>query len=134
METTLSHPVEEVEHVVVTWNNVTAEPHRFGGREFKLNNTEIGHIHYSGMLDIPFSRAIRDLLLKTGQAKAHHFLPETGWISFPMKSNAASIDHGLRLLRLSYLFKAKRKKEVTLNVDEELIELEFGEEINALIL
>ena len=133
MGTLLSHPVEEVEQVVVTWKNITTEPHRFGGKEFKLNNTEIGHIHFSGMLDIPFTRAIRDVLLKTGQAKPHHFLPETGWISFPMKSNPSSIKHGLRLLRLSYLFKAKRKKETRLNVDEELIELEFGDEINALI-
>lgn len=133
MATLLAHPVEEVEQTVVTWKNITTSPHRFGGKEFKLNNTEIGHIHFNGMLDIPFTRAIRDVLLKTGQAKRHHFLPDTGWISFQMKSNPASIQHGLRLLRLSYLFKSRRKNETSLNVDEELNELEFGDEINALI-
>lgn len=133
METLISHPVEEMERIAGSWNQVTVEPHRFGGKEFKFYETEIGHIHFNGMLDIPFSRAIRDVLLKMGLVKQHHYLPETGWISFPMKNNPASLSRGAKLLRLSYLFRAKRKGDRSLNINAELNELNFGAEINALL-
>ena len=132
METNISHPVEEIEHIASSWKNITVKPHRFGGKEFKLLDTEIGHIHFTGMLDIPFPKAIRDVLIKKRMVKQHHYLPETGWISFPMKSDPSSVHQGANLLRLSYLFRAKRKGEKALNIQDELNGLNFGEEINAL--
>ncbi|HUM46361.1 MAG TPA: DUF5519 family protein [Chitinophagales bacterium] len=132
METLISHPVEEIERIAGSWNQVTVEPHRFGGREFKFYETEIGHIHFNGMLDIPFSRAIRDVLLKMDLVKQHHYLPETGWISYRVKNNPSSVNRGAKLLRLSYLFRARRKGDNSLDLKAELDQLNFGEEINVL--
>ena len=35
----------------------------FGGREFRFGSGEIGHIHPSGVVDIPFPRSVRNALL-----------------------------------------------------------------------
>jgi len=125
--------VDEIIRIVTSWDHITTEPHRFGGTEFVLDTTEIGHIHNNGLLDIPFSRAIREILVKNGNAKPHHILPETGWISFYTRDTGASIDEALKLLRLSYLFRLKRRKTVAIDFEEELKKLNFGEEISTLI-
>ena len=46
--------IETIEKEILNWPYVTAEPHRFGGVEFRLNKREIGHIHSEGLADIPF--------------------------------------------------------------------------------
>jgi len=70
--------LEEFEREVTSWAGVSAHPHRFGGREFRLGEAEVGHIHVGGILDIPFPRAIRDALLDDGLAGAHHWIPNSG--------------------------------------------------------
>ncbi len=96
--------VDAVVNTVSVWAGVTVEPHRFGGREFKLENIEIGHIHTGGLVDIPFTRAIREQLVAEHLAEPHHILPESGWISFYMRT-AGDLERALWLLRLSYLQK-----------------------------
>jgi Family of unknown function (DUF5519) len=39
---------------------VTAEPHHFGGVEFRLNKKELGHMHSDRLVDLPFPMKIRD--------------------------------------------------------------------------
>jgi hypothetical protein len=81
---------------------VSAHPHRFGGREFRFGNAEVGHIHIGGIVDIPFPRPIRDALLAEGLAEEHHWVPDSGWITFRVRSED-DLKHALWLMRLSHL-------------------------------
>lgn len=100
--------VEQVIHTVSTWDGVTVEPHRFGGREFKLGKVEVGHIHSHGMVDIPFTRRIREVLVAENHAEPHHLLVESGWITFYMRQ-PEDVTHALWLYRLSYIQKSYRR-------------------------
>lgn len=99
--------VEQVRSAVTAWPGMTANPHRFGGIEFNLDTVEVGHIHSNGMVDIPFNSKIRTQLLAEQKAEPHHLLPETGWITFYIRS-VADVEHAIWLMRLSYLFNATR--------------------------
>ena len=76
-------------------------PHRFGGVEFRLGKRELGHLHGDRLADLPFRRAVRDMLVETGRAFPHHVLPESGWVSRPIESDADA-DEAIELFRLSY--------------------------------
>ena len=76
-------------------------PHRFGGVEFNLGTREIGHLHGDRLLDLPFPRKLRDELVASGRAAPHHVLPQSGWVSFRIKS-PADTEAAVALLRLSY--------------------------------
>lgn len=92
----------EIGSEVSSWPSVSIHPHRFGGQEFRFGSAEIGHVHHDGLVDIPFPRAVRDALLEEGLAQEHYWVPNSGWISFPMRSEQ-DISHALWLMRLSYL-------------------------------
>ena len=94
--------LERLEQEVASWAGVSVHPHRFGGREFQLGAAEIGHIHPGGILDIPFPRSIRDALLAEGLASEHHWVPNSGWTTFRIRTEE-NFRHALWLLRLSYL-------------------------------
>lgn len=100
--------VAQVVDAAMAWQDVEQASHRFGGVEFRLGKVEIGHIHRNGMVDIPFTRAIRDVLLAEGKAEPHHLLPETGWMSFYIRAES-DVAAALWLLRVSYLHKASRR-------------------------
>src|SRR5947199_5408075 len=84
------------------WPHVSVHSHRFGGREFLFGKAEIGHIHIGGVVDIPFTRPIHDALLSEGLAENHHWVPNSGWITFRIR-NEQDVKHALWLMRLSYL-------------------------------
>jgi hypothetical protein len=90
-----------VEHVS-SWARFSVTPHRFGGTEFQFGNAEIGHVHTGGIVDIPFPRAVRDALLEEHLAEEHHWVPNSGWTTFQMRSGP-DLEHALWLMRLSYL-------------------------------
>jgi Luciferase len=92
---------EQIEHEVASWDGVTIHEHRFGGTEFRLGRREIGHLHGSRWADLPFQRGIRDMLVETGRAQPHHVLPETGWVSKQIRSEADAAEV-IELFRLSY--------------------------------
>ena len=92
----------EVERRVSAWAGVSVHAHRFGGKEFRLGRAEVGHIHRNGTVDIPFPRSIRDALLDEGLADKHHWVPDSGWITYCVRSES-QLEHVLWLLRLSYL-------------------------------
>ena len=94
--------LKKLEDVVSAWPNVSMHPHRFGGREFLFGGAEVGHIHIGGIVDIPFSRSVRDALLAEGLAEEHHWLRNSGWITFQMRSEE-DLTHALWLMRQSYL-------------------------------
>ena len=93
---------KQLEVEVSGWLNVTTHSHRFGGREFRLGSAEVGHVHTGGIVDIPFPRAIHDELLTQGLAEEHRWVPNSGWVTFHMRSQE-DLSHALGLMRISYL-------------------------------
>ncbi len=91
-----------LEEVVSAWSRISVHPHRFGGREFQFGAAEVGHVHSNGIVDIPFTRPVHDALLAEGLAEQHRWVPNSGWITFRIRSER-DIAHALRLMRLSYL-------------------------------
>lgn len=90
-----------IESVVSEWPGVDVVPHRFGGREFRLGERELGHLHGDRLLDLPFPVRIRKQLVAAGRAAVHHIRPETGWVSFYIRT-AADVPAAIELLRLNY--------------------------------
>ena len=44
--------MRKLEEQVGAWPHVSVHPHRFGGREFRFGNAELGHVHTGGTVDI----------------------------------------------------------------------------------
>jgi len=86
---------------VAAWPGVTAHEHRFGGTEFRVGEREIGHVHWFGIVDIPFTVRLRDALIAAGRAEQHHFVPDSGWTT--VRVGRHGIENARDLLRLSYL-------------------------------
>jgi len=94
------HPMEQVRKTVASWEGVTTHNHRFGGVEFRLGRRELGHLHRA-IADLPFPRRIRDDLVAEGRARPHHILPESGWITVPMRTDA-DVANVIELFRQNY--------------------------------
>ena len=94
-------PLKMLEETVASWPRISAFPHRFGGREFRFANAEVGHVHNGGIVDIPFPRSIHDALLTDGLAEEHRWVPNSGWVTFRVRSDA-DLEHAVWLMRLSY--------------------------------
>ena len=94
--------LKKLEDELSTWPHISVHPHRFGGREFRFGSAEVGHVHMGGIVDIPFPRSIRDGLLAEKLAEEHHWVPNSGWITFRVRSEG-DFSHALWLMRLSYL-------------------------------
>jgi hypothetical protein len=114
---------------ITAWPGMSAGPHRFGGVEYTLGSTEIGHIHSNGMVDIPFNSKLRDQLIAEGLAGPHHLLKDTGWITTFIR-DAADEARALRLYRLNYLFNLTRRQGRALVGDQ----VEVGAALTALNL
>jgi len=98
---------DAVNREVLSWEGVTVHSHRFGGVEFRLGRRELGHIHTT-IADLPFPRAIRDELIAAGRARPHHVLPDSGWVTAPMLTDADVINV-IRLFRHNYERAAKAR-------------------------
>jgi Family of unknown function (DUF5519) len=92
---------EQIRREVTSWEGVRAEPHRFGGVEFRVAGHEIGHLHGERLADLPFPRRVRDALVADGRALPHHVLSDTGWVSVPLRS-AGDVPAALELFRMNY--------------------------------
>jgi len=92
---------EIIERELLSWPDVTAGAHRFGGREFRVGRLEIGHLHGNRVADLPFPRAVRDELVARGEASPHHHLPHSGWVSVYL-SGEPDIPAVLALFRRNY--------------------------------
>ncbi len=126
----MKNAAQRVIETVSAWDGIEAQPHRFGGVEFKLGSSEIGHIHPSmSLVDIPYTRRTRDVLVAVGEAEPHHILPESGWISFWMRG-AQDVDQAIRLMRLSYLHKYYRRSRGHVIPPDELERLHFSAAVN----
>ena len=94
---------------VAGWPGVEERAHRFGGREFRVNGHEIGHLHGDRLADLPFSVKVREELVASGKARTHHVMPQTGWVSYPIRQSE-DVAGALELFGRNYERLTARKK------------------------
>jgi Luciferase len=92
--------IETVRAAVADWEGVTTHDHRFGGIEFRLGRRELGHLH-GRFADLPFPRRVRDELVAGGRARPHHVLPQSGWVTVPMRTSS-EVSNVIELFRQNY--------------------------------
>ena len=99
---------------VLSWPGVEAARHRFGGVEFRVGRRELGHLHGDRIADLPFPRRVRDELIASGRAEAHHVLPDSGWVTFRIR-DPGGVEHATELFRLAYerAVRARRSAAIT---------------------
>jgi len=125
--------LKTLEAKVSAWPNVGVHPHRFVGREFRFGHAEVGHVHRGGIVDIPFPRSIRDALLDQGLAEEHHWVPNSGWITFHVRSEA-DLKHALWLMGLSYLrYALKISTDPQRLLEQETVRLHLSPQIRSLL-
>jgi hypothetical protein len=125
--------LKKLEDHACTWPGVSAQPHRFGGRVFRLGRSEVGHVHNDGAVEIPFPRSFRDELIAQGLADKHRFVPDSGWITFHVRDED-DIDHAIWLLRLSYLrYVLKAVPDPGKRFDEECRQLRLNSRLRDLL-
>jgi hypothetical protein len=105
---------QKILNEVLSWPGVETKPHRFGGTEFLLGKRELGHLHGDSLLDIPFPRKVKDVLVARGEAEEHHVLPGSGWISYRIHS-IDEADHAVELLHRSYELAVESRMKRTEN-------------------
>ena len=103
--------IEAVRDAVTNWEGVTVHEHRFGGIEFRIGRRELGHLHRS-FADLPFPRRVRDELVAAGRARPHHVLPDSGWVTVPMRT-ASEVAGVIELLRQNYERAATVRRQAT---------------------
>jgi luciferase-like monooxygenase len=85
---------------IASWKGVSVHDHRFGGIEFRVGRRELGHLHPK-FADLPFTRRTRDELITAGRARPHHVLPDSGWVTVPMRT-AQEMTNVVELFRKNY--------------------------------
>ena len=101
MQEPFVRPSEIISKTVADWPGTSEAPHRYGGVEFRIGEREIGHLHGDRLLDVPFPRAVREELVAAGTAQPHHVLPDSGWVSLPIREKA-DVETAITLLRRSF--------------------------------
>ncbi|MBB5622978.1 hypothetical protein HDE69_004060 [Pedobacter cryoconitis] len=99
--------LDEIEAEVLTWKGMSVVTHRYGGLQFDLHGTEIGHIHSNGIMDVLLTRQLKQELLEEGRVVHHHVFSQSGWISFYMIS-ISDKEYAKALLLLAYHRKLKK--------------------------
>jgi hypothetical protein len=125
--------IDKLEQEVSAWPRVSVHPHRFGGREFRYQKAEVGHVHTGGVVDIPFPISIRNALLAEGLAEEHRWVPDSGWITFQIRGEH-DLEHALWLMRLSYLRYALKSDDNPRKLFEnETVELHLSPHFTSLL-
>ncbi len=99
---------QKLQAELLTWPQVEAHPHRFGGTEYRIGKRELGHIHGDYLVDIPFPTKVRNEILAANLAGPHHILPDSGWVSLYLRE-AVDVDRAVALFRRSYDLAMKQK-------------------------
>ncbi len=92
---------QRIRDIVATWDGVSVRPHRFGGVAFRVHQREFGHLHGDHTADLPFPVRMRRDLVAAGRAHSHRLMPESGWVSHPIRSEH-DVPAVIELLRLNY--------------------------------
>jgi Luciferase len=86
----MSRFLERIRDEILSWPDVTTEPHRFGGLEFRLDKRKMGHIHGA---DLPFPMNTRN---------EGYSLPQSGWISYWITKGENDIPSVVELFTMRY--------------------------------
>jgi luciferase-like monooxygenase len=117
----MSRILERIQNELLSWPGISAEPHRFGGLEFRLQNRELGHIHGDRLVDIPFPMKTRNELVNSSRVSPHHVIPESGWTSYWITKGENDIPIVIELFRMRYdQLKGKNKPQKVEKVSNEL--------------
>lgn len=92
---------DELETEILSWKGTSTSLHKYGGLQFNFKGKELGHLHSNGLLDVLYSRAIKQQLLDDGRVESHHVFKESGWISFYI-TNQSDRNYAIKLLRIAY--------------------------------
>lgn len=103
--------MKDISREMAQWQGLSVQPHRFGGIEWVLGKREIGHIHGDVVVDAPLPKRVRDELIVSGEAEAHHVLPESGWVSIWLR-RSTDVARALRVLRRSYELAFEQKERM----------------------
>jgi hypothetical protein len=124
---------------VTGWPDLKARDEDYGAVGWSLGRGTIGHVHVgSGVVDVLFTRAIRDQLLREHLAEKHRYQPNSGWVTWCLK-NERDLDHARWLLRLSYLRRLARPTRhesdaaVVRDVSAEVSRLKLIDELRSLV-
>ena len=98
----MSTIIERIKKEILSWPYVTAESHRFGGIEFRINKREMGHVHGDRLADLPFPMKIRNELVNSGRASPHRVLPQSGWVSYWINKGEEDIPAVIELFKMRY--------------------------------
>lgn len=90
--------LDEIESEVLSWKGTSSSLHKYGGQQFNFQGREIGHLHSNGLLDIRYSKKLKAERMTEGRISPHHVFPQSGWISFFIKT-ADDKNYALSLLR-----------------------------------
>ncbi len=93
---------EKIKKELLSWPNVTAERHKFGGIGFRINKREMGQIHGDRLADLPFSMKTRNELVNSGRVSPHHVMPQSGWVSYWIEKGEDDLPAIIELFRLRY--------------------------------
>jgi Family of unknown function (DUF5519) len=98
---------------VGNWADVEVAPEpRFGGPAFQLGRRQLGHLHDAGergaFADIPLPRSPRDELIADGRARPHSAMPDSGWLTVPVRT-AADLAGAVEVFRIAYE-RARKKR------------------------
>jgi len=96
--------MEMFENAIRRKYTIQTLPHRFGGAGFFIGTTEIGHLHGNGLLDLFVGKSFRAEEVRRGRALPHHVFPDSGWISFWLKS-PADITRALELFETANMYR-----------------------------
>ena len=94
--------LDDIEAEILSWKGASVSLHKYGGMQFNCNGKEIGHIHSNGILDIRFSRNIKQQLMEEGRISDHHVFTNSGWISFYVMKKG-DVVYAVSLLKMAYL-------------------------------
>jgi hypothetical protein len=97
----MSETSDKLQQELLSWPGVTIHDHRFGGIEFRVNGREMGHLHGDKLADLPFPKDVGKKLIAEGKASLHHFIPQSGWISYYIKG-IDDIPGAIELFQMQY--------------------------------
>lgn len=100
---------EMITRTLTAWQDVSVQPHRFGGVEYVIGRREIGHIHGDHLVDIPFPKKVRDEIIQAGRASPHHLLRDSGWVSFYL-NRPEDVQQAIALLEENYRIALRQKQ------------------------
>lgn len=66
-----------------------------------MGRIELGHLHGDRLADLPFPKSVRNELVDRGEARPHHVLPNSGWVSRVIRSEE-DVDAVIGLFRMNY--------------------------------